>query len=73
MAARQKKLVVALLAALLLGWADLVSSAEPAQRVVSLVPNVTEMLFAVGAGSQVCDAFRNVRRSAGAREKPVVP
>jgi len=28
-------------------------SAEPARRVVSLVPNVTEMLFAVGAGSQV--------------------
>lgn len=53
MAARQKKLVVALLAALLLGWADLARSAEPARRVVSLVPNVTEMLFAVGAGSQV--------------------
>ena len=29
------------------------SSGEPARRVVSLVPNVTEMLFAVGAGAQV--------------------
>jgi iron complex transport system substrate-binding protein len=29
------------------------SRTGPAQRVVSLVPNVTEMLFAVGAGSQV--------------------
>jgi cobalamin transport system substrate-binding protein len=29
------------------------SSTGPARRVVSLVPNVTEMLFAVGAGSQV--------------------
>jgi len=28
-------------------------SGGPARRVVSLVPNVTEMLFAVGAGSQV--------------------
>ena len=27
--------------------------ASPAYRIVSLVPNVTEMLFAVGAGSQV--------------------
>ncbi len=27
--------------------------ASPAHRIVSLVPNVTEMLFAVGAGSQV--------------------
>jgi iron complex transport system substrate-binding protein len=53
MAARQKKLIVALLAAVLLGRADLVISAEPARRVISLVPNVTEMLFAVGAGSQV--------------------
>ena len=26
---------------------------QPARRIVSLVPNVTEMLFAVGAGSQV--------------------
>jgi iron complex transport system substrate-binding protein len=29
------------------------SSSGPARRVVSLVPNVTEMLFSVGAGSQV--------------------
>ena len=29
------------------------SGSGPARRVVSLVPNVTEMLFAVGAGSQV--------------------
>jgi len=29
------------------------SSSGPARRVVSLVPNVTEMLFAVGAGGQV--------------------
>ena len=29
------------------------SSSGPARRVVSLVPNVTEMLFAVGAGPQV--------------------
>jgi len=29
------------------------STSGPARRVVSLVPNVTEMLFAVGAGSQV--------------------
>ena len=29
------------------------SSSGPARRVVSLVPNVTEMLFAVGAGSQL--------------------
>jgi iron complex transport system substrate-binding protein len=29
------------------------STGGPARRVISLVPNVTEMLFAVGAGSQV--------------------
>ena len=26
---------------------------EPAQRVVSLAPSITEILFAIGAGSQV--------------------
>ena len=53
MAAGQKKLVVALLAVVLVWRAEPVTSAEPARRIVSLVPNVTEMLFAVGAGSQV--------------------
>ena len=33
--------------------APLQTSSGPARRVVSLVPNVTEMLFAVGAGAQV--------------------
>ena len=57
MAARATKLVLALLAVTLLGTADLVRSAEgqvpAAHRIVSLVPNVTEMLFAIGAGAQV--------------------
>ena len=68
MAARAKKLIVAPLAAVvLLCGADLTGSAPaagltpPAQtrertavrRIVSLVPALTEMLFAVGAGSQI--------------------
>jgi len=57
MAARAAKLTLAVLAVALLGRADLVRSAAaqvpPVRRIVSLVPNVTEMLFAVGAGSQV--------------------
>ena len=51
MAARQKKLTAWAVA--LLVWIAGTSSAQTARRVVSLVPNVTEMLFAVGAGGQV--------------------
>ena len=51
MAARQKKLI-ALAALLCLSFASH-ASAQVARRVVSLVPNVTEILFAVGAGAQV--------------------
>ena len=66
MAARQAKLIRFVVVVLLLGGANLpdsragyqtatqpTSGSGPARRVVSLVPNVTEMLFAVGAGSQV--------------------
>lgn len=66
MAARQAKLIRCVVVLLLLGAANLVGSPEPprapqrsaalptvATRIVSLVPNVTEMLFAVGAGPQV--------------------
>jgi len=51
MAARQKKLIAILVAV----WATVAwpASAQTARRIVSLVPNVTEILFAVGAGSQV--------------------
>ena len=51
MAARQKKLIAILVAV----WASVAwpASAQTARRIVSLVPNVTEILFAVGAGSQV--------------------
>jgi cobalamin transport system substrate-binding protein len=50
MAARAKKLIVA---ALLLCECGVHAQAAPARRIVSLVPNLTEMLFAVGAGPQV--------------------
>ena len=51
MAARQKSLIApAIVVCLCLAS---LASAQTARRVVSLVPNVTEMLFAVGAGSQV--------------------
>lgn len=66
MAARQKKLRAILCAVALLCGAGLVRLAQanptglapqgptsPARRIVSLVPNVTEMLFAIGAGPQV--------------------
>ena len=50
MAARTKRLIV--VAALLLAAAS--SSAQtPAKRIVSLIPALTEMLFAVGAGAQI--------------------
>lgn len=49
MAARQKELILLVLFAVLAGPAQ----AQTARRIVSLVPNVTEMLFAVGAGPQV--------------------
>jgi iron complex transport system substrate-binding protein len=56
MDARQKKLIPpAALCALVIG-ATLTGFAvqpEPAARIVSLVPSVTEMLFAIGAGSDV--------------------
>ena len=66
MAARQAKLISGAFVLLLLCGANLLGSPEQsrgprkpapqataASRIVSLVPNVTEMLFAVGAGPQV--------------------
>ena len=66
MAARQAKLIRLVVVLLLAGGANLLGSPEQsrgpqrsapppivATRIVSLVPNVTEMLFAVGAGPQV--------------------
>jgi iron complex transport system substrate-binding protein len=52
MAAHQKRLII--VAALLLGCTALsAQSAAPARRIVSLIPAVTEMLFAIGAGPRV--------------------
>jgi iron complex transport system substrate-binding protein len=48
MAARKKRVIVLLAAVALTAAAQ-----QPARRIVSLVPAVTEMLFAIGAGSQV--------------------
>lgn len=66
MAARQKELIAAVCVAAMLSGASLVRLAQanttgfapqiqnnPARRIVSLVPNVTEILFAIGAGPQV--------------------
>ena len=54
MAARPQRLI-AFIACLLSGAGAATSQQRiaPARRIVSLVPNVTEMLFAIGAGSQV--------------------
>jgi iron complex transport system substrate-binding protein len=41
-----------LLAAVLVSWA-VIAAAQPPARIVSLVPALTEMLFAIGAGPQV--------------------
>ena len=48
------------------------SSSGPARRVVSLVPNVTEMLFAVGAGSQVVGVTQFCDRPPEAKSLPKV-
>lgn len=57
MAARAKRLIAALavLSALACGRAapDNTPSAAPARRIISLVPALTEILFAIGAGPQV--------------------
>jgi iron complex transport system substrate-binding protein len=45
---------------------------RPARRVVSLAPNVTEMLFAVGAGAQVVGVTRFCDHPAAARTKPKI-
>jgi iron complex transport system substrate-binding protein len=55
-AARSKRLTVALAAIAALAWGasrDTATAAEPARRIISLVPALTEMLFAIGAGPQV--------------------
>ena len=55
MAARTKKLTLAILVACVasLYGSPIAHAQAPAKRVVSLVPALTEMLFAVGAGPQV--------------------
>jgi iron complex transport system substrate-binding protein len=44
--------IARLLAAVLVSWA-VIAAAQPPARIVSLVPALTEMLFAIGAGPQV--------------------
>jgi iron complex transport system substrate-binding protein len=55
MAARAKRLIVVALLALTCASVSWSAQAQPvgARRIVSLVPALTEMLFAIGAGSQV--------------------
>jgi iron complex transport system substrate-binding protein len=53
MAARPPRLTAAVALALAAAWALHAAAQAPARRIVSLVPAVTEMLFAIGAGPQV--------------------
>jgi iron complex transport system substrate-binding protein len=57
MAARSKRLIGAALVAFIVFWASQPATtqprAKPPTRIVSLVPALTEMLFAIGAGPQV--------------------
>lgn len=53
MAAHKKSLVVAVLTLTLVGLTLHAQSTPAPQRIVSLIPSVTEMLFAMGAGARV--------------------
>jgi iron complex transport system substrate-binding protein len=56
MAARSKRLIPAALFFLLAGWMNVSAGQQPgvaARRIVSLVPALTEMAYAIGAGPQV--------------------
>jgi iron complex transport system substrate-binding protein len=46
--------------------------AQPPQRIVSLAPGATEMLFAIGAGKQVVGTSRYSEEPAAARQVPVI-
>jgi iron complex transport system substrate-binding protein len=46
--------------------------AQPARRIVSLAPNVTEMLFAVGAGRQLVGVTQYCDYPAGAKALPKI-
>jgi iron complex transport system substrate-binding protein len=49
-----------------------ISLQKPAQRIISLVPDVTEILFAIGAGSQIVGAMQGSDYPLAAKQIPVV-
>jgi iron complex transport system substrate-binding protein len=51
---------------------QVVSLKNPAQRIISLAPDITEILFAVGAGSQVVGVIKGSDFPAAARKLPIV-
>src|SRR5712691_1930668 len=50
----------------------IVTAAPPSPRVISLIPAVTEMLFAIGAGSDVSGVSRFDRFPAEVSSRPTV-
>ena len=56
-------------------WDDegqLVSLAAPAQRIVSLAPHTTELLYAAGAGARIVGTVRHADYPEAARQLPLV-
>lgn len=51
---------------------NIITLAQPAQRIVSLAPDITEMLFAIGAGQQVVGVMRGSDYPAQAQQLPRV-
>lgn len=49
-----------------------VALAAPAQRIVSLAPHATELVFAAGAGDRIVGAVRGSNHPAAARDLPIV-
>jgi iron complex transport system substrate-binding protein len=72
MAAHKKSLALAALLAIAFLLAPFASAQAPPQRIISLIPSVTEMLFAMGAGTRVVGVGNYDRFPPEALAKPKV-
>jgi iron complex transport system substrate-binding protein len=51
---------------------DLIKLAQPAKRIISLAPNLTELLFAAGAGTKIVGTVRHSDYPAAASQIPLI-
>ncbi|MBA3660854.1 MAG: cobalamin-binding protein [Gammaproteobacteria bacterium] len=51
---------------------NVINLTKPAERIISLAPDITEILFAIGAGSKIVGVIQGCDYPAGAKKIPII-